>query len=138
MIDTVWKGGERHSGHGLALVSTILLVVDGILMVGATVMALNFMASSPHPLADLFSRSWFPLGLYVIWGLGVFGTAGAISAIALYGFRERWFWRWLVVVSVTWLISPPAHTVIGLISLIVLLSTRSKFPKHQTPTEPPP
>lgn len=122
---------SRHGGYYLAVVSTVLLVTDGLLMLITSALTGVYLWGPETTLDGLFTRSIFPVALYSIWGLGVFGTGGAICAIAVYGFRERWFWRWLVVASIMWLIFPPVHAIIGLISLIMLLSSRKHFVKRQ-------
>ena len=78
----------------------------------------------------------FPGILQFIWFMTVVGSALCIVAITIYGFRARWFWRCLVAASVMWLVSPPLHTIIGLIALIILIATKHTFLPGKEPDAP--
>lgn len=125
MVDAFAHRRPRRPGDALARLSAALLGIDVLLLVFLlTALAVHAAAGSLH---DFLTRPGFPLLLYAVWGLGVFGSAGAICAITVYGYRERWFWRWLVVASAAWLTLPPVHTVIGLVALAALIHHRSSF-----------
>lgn len=136
MFDAIWRSRTRHPGHALARLSATILGIDVLLLV--FLMAGMLVHAAAGSLHDFLNRPGFPLLLYAVWGLGVFGSAGAICAIAIYGYRERWFWRWLVVASAAWLTLPPVHTVIGLVALVALLHHRSQFLRQQPPDASPP
>jgi hypothetical protein len=128
-LDGIWNGPSRRPGHRLAQVSGAILCIDVLLLVVLmTEMATHAIGGSLH---DFLNQPGFPLLLYAVWGLGVFGSAGAICAITVYGYRERWFWRWLVVASAAWLALPPVHTVIGLVALVALFHHRSQFSERE-------
>ncbi len=79
---------------------------------------------------QLLAESSLPLAIYGLWFVGVAASVAAILAIVLYDYRERWFWRWMLIGSLAWLVFPPVHALIGLGALILLLRNRSSFPKH--------
>lgn len=129
---------KKHPGYALALTASSLILLDVVLIL-ATFASVLVLTSLYEPrLSELLSSTPLPFALYATWALAVFGSAAAIVAIVLYGFRERWFWRCLMVGAVMWLFFPPVHMVIGLISLILLLHFRKAFPKHLPPMAPAP
>ena len=79
--------------------------------------------------------SMFPTILQIMWFSMVVVSALCI-AITIYGFRARWFWRCLVAASVMWLVSPPLHTIIGVIALIILIATKHAFLPGKEPDAP--
>jgi hypothetical protein len=127
----------KHAGHGAALVASVLLLADTVLLVfmgGGLLRGLSQGAS----ISRLLDHTALPLEIYVAWALGIFGSIAAIAAIVLYGFRERWFWHCLLVASVSWLVFPPIHAVIGLLSLILLVRYRTAFPRRLPSSASPP
>lgn len=127
----------RHAGHVTAITATAFLLVDFVVLValGGGVAGRLMQGSD---VVSIVRDTPLPIGIYVAWGLGIFGTVFAILAIFLYGFRERWFWRCLVAAAIAWLIFPPVLSVAGVISLVLLLRFRSAFPIRQNASEPPP
>lgn len=83
----------------------------------------------------LWQNSPLPLAVYGIWLGGVAGTTAAVIAIFVFGFRERWFWRCLIVASLAWLAFPPLHALLGLLAFIFLLRSRAGFPVRQAAGE---
>lgn len=138
MIDVIWRRRKRHPGHTLALLSAAFFGINILLIIGVAAGFAVAAATGDATFHDLLTRSAFPVLLYAAWGLGVFGSAGAICAVAIYGYRERWFWRWMIVASVSWLLMPPVHTVIGLVALAALVHHRSHFMNRQPANAPPP
>lgn len=84
---------------------------------------------------ELLSASALPVLVYTAWALGIFASAATVVSIFLYGFRERWFWRVLVVGCSAWLVFPPIHSLIGLLGLVLLWKNQKAFPVHQSPEE---
>lgn len=125
---------KKHPGYALALTASSLILLDAALLAGtfaAVLVQTSFY--EPH-LSEMLSTTPLPFALYLTWGLAVCGSAAAIVAILLYGFRERWFWRCMMLGAILWLFFPPVHMVIGLVSLILLIHFRGAFPKHLSPT----
>lgn len=121
---------KRHpAGYFLAVLASCMLLAASFFALGtlAYIALASWHQNAMSVLRELLSTTPLPLFVYLIWALSVFGSGAAIVAIALYNFREPWFWRCLIVASVLWLFAPPLHTVIGLISLIVLLNLRHAF-----------
>lgn len=114
-------------GKSLALLAGGLIIADTILMavVGVTLLFLTGFGLSQ--LQTYMHSSPLPFVVYTVWALGVFGSAAAIVAIVLYRYRARWFWRCLIVASLLWLFFPPIHTLIGLVSLLLLIRFRDYF-----------
>lgn len=108
-----------------------MIVVDTILVVGIGVWVAIETGFRPGGLRDLLAGSALPALVFLAWALGIFATAAAVVAIALYGFRERWFWRILVLGCAAWLVFPPIHSLIGLLGLVLLIKNRSSFPRQQ-------
>jgi hypothetical protein len=122
-----------HTGYLLAIVASVLLLADGLAMAGATVYVASSSGLSFWGLHHTFQNPVLPLVLYAIWGLGIFGTVGAIISLTLFGFRARWFWSCLVGTACLWLVFPPIHTLLGVLALIILISHRKSFPHGQEP-----
>lgn len=122
---------EKHAGHALAVTASSLLIVDILLIVSTFVVVLTRTWLDEEALRMYLGATALPFAIYGAWFLGVMGTTAAIAAICLYGFRERWFWRCLMVAAAMWLIFPPVHSLIGLIGLILLIRFRNAFPNHQ-------
>ena len=129
---------KRHSGHALAVTASSLLIADALLVAATFGAVLAFTWFDEPRVQQMFMSSPLPFALYLTWFLGVLGTAGAVVAIGVYGFRERWFWRCLIIAAAMWLVFPPIHTIIGLISLILLIGYRKAFPHHLETTAPAP
>ena len=89
------------------------------------------------PLEDSLSRTPLPAAVFLVWFAGIAATASALVTIMIYNFRERWFWRFLIVGSLAWLAFPPLHSLIGLFSLILLLRNRRNFPEIRDAPVPP-
>ncbi|MEO8205037.1 MAG: hypothetical protein ABI615_02575 [Chthoniobacterales bacterium] len=127
---------KRHpNGYYAAVAGSVLIVGAAVMLVLTTAYFFVLIARAPdHSLAAVNTSS-LPILTYLCWMGTIAGSAASILAIAVYRFRSRWFWRCLVTASVVWLAAPPIGTVIGLITLIVLISFRSSF--EYTHTEPP-
>lgn len=114
-------------GHTLAVLGTTMLLsgIAGLVLLFAT--TLFFTLGDTH--VDVQPDTTpIPLITYLTWGVFVGGCTASVVAIALYGFRARWFWRCLVVAAIFWLLAPPAGTVVGIFALIVLIGSRKAFP----------
>ena len=128
---------RNHAGHFLAMLGSI------ILLTAATALALVFAVTTYFTWVEgrtmdaLVTTTPLPAVASMIWLATVAGTAASIIAIVLYGYRTRWFWRCLMATAVLWLLAPPAGTVIGLISLIVLIAKRKSFPHGELPQMAP-
>jgi len=118
---------KRDDGHVLALIACGLLVTDVLLILmtaGAVQYSTWFRGLSA---SFLLSSTPLPFALYTIWALGIFGAVAALAAIIFYNYHHHWFWRCLIVAAALFLLFPPIHTVIGIISLILLLRFRRTF-----------
>jgi len=124
---------KKHPGHALAVTASSLILLDAVLVAGTFLTVLVLTSFHEPRLREMLATTPLPFALYLTWALAVFGTAAALVAIALYGFRERWFWRCLMVGAIMWLLFPPVHMLVGLISLILLIHFRKAFPKHLSP-----
>lgn len=122
---------HKHAGHALAVTASSLLLADILLIAGTFLAVLNMTWLDEGALESLLTATPLPFAIYGAWALGVFGTAAAITAITLYGFRARWFWRCLMAAAAMWLIFPPVLTLIGVIALILLIRFRHTFPIRQ-------
>lgn len=125
--------GRKHAGHHLAVLASTLIAADTFFLLLTLGIVLTHSALNASGLRHLLSDTPFPLVVYVLWLIGVAGSAAAVLSIILYDFRERWFWRWMLVGSLAWLAFPPVHALIGLVALVLLLRNRSAFPKHLEP-----
>lgn len=131
-------GRTKHRGYQLAVLASVFILADAVAVVAMAGVAgwLYFVRKSGA--GEILRDTPLPLVIYAMWILAVAGSAAAIVSICLYGFRERWFWRCLVVGACAWLVFPPIHTLIGLVSLVVLLRFRGAFPDRMPVGEPPP
>jgi hypothetical protein len=127
---------RTHKGYVLALSGSILLLTTAIATFVLVVRTAFLMMSEQRTLESIMTGSMFPTILQIMWFTMVVGSALCIVAITIYGFRARWFWRCLVAASVMWLVSPPLHTIIGLIALIVLMATKQAFLPGKEPDAP--
>lgn len=129
---TMEKMGPEQ-GFTMALIASILLLATGLGSAILTSNVLYLMFAEHRSLDWIGTTTRLPTLLQFIWFTMVLATAGIIVSLFIHGFRARWFWRCLVVASCMWIMSPPLHSVIGLISLIVLLNTRKYFPCERIP-----
>ena len=114
-------------GRNLALLAGGLIIADTIIMVVAGMTLLYLSGFGVSQLQAYMHSSPLPFLVYTIWALGVFGSAAAIVAIVLYRYRAKWFWRCLIVASIAWLVFPPIHTLIGVVSLFLLIRFKHQF-----------
>jgi len=124
------KEYQPHPGRPLALLASGLIAVDTIFLLLTFGVVAAFTGFHLPALREMLSDTPLPLAIYGLWLVGVAASAAALLAIFFFDFRERWFWRWMLVGSVAWLVFPPVHALIGLAALILLLRNRSSFPKH--------
>jgi len=115
------------TGKSLALLAGGLIIADTILMVVGGLTLLFLTGFGLSQLQVYMHSSPLPFLVYIAWALGVFGTAAAIVAIVLYRYRAKWFWRCMIAASIMWLFFPPIHTLIGLLSLFLLIHFRGEF-----------
>lgn len=124
---------RTHIGHLMAMLGSIILLSAAMALALAFSVATYFTWVEGRTLESLATTTPLPAVASLIWLATVGGTAASIVAIVIYGYRTRWFWRCLIATAVLWLLAPPAGTVIGLISLIVLISKRHSFPHEEQP-----
>ncbi len=122
-----------QAGRPLAVLASGLIALDTLFLVVTFGLVAFFTRFNEAQLRVALAESPLPLAIYAVWLIGVAATAAAIAAVILYDFRERWFWRWMLLGSVAWLVFPPVHALIGLVALVLLLSNRSAFPKRAEP-----
>jgi hypothetical protein len=121
---------RRPPGRALALLASGLIAVDTVFLLLTFGLVAVFTQFHMPALREMFSHTPLPLAIYGLWLMGVAASASALLAIFFFDFRERWFWRWMLVGSLAWLAFPPVHALIGLAALILLLRNRASFPKH--------
>jgi hypothetical protein len=112
-------------GRNLAVVACVLLAIDTLVLAFAAAEFFGLLRGGDLP-AVSGARN-LPVALYFAWALSVFASIAVFAAIALYRYRERWFWRCLVAAAVVWLAFPPVLTVVGLVALIVLIHSYAAF-----------
>lgn len=122
---------RTYTGHFLAMLGSIILLSAATALALAFAVTAYFTWVEGRTLEALATTTPLPAIASMIWLATVGGTAASIVAIVLYGYRTRWFWRCLMATAVLWLFAPPAGTVIGLISLIVLIAKRKSFPHEE-------
>ena len=127
-----WAHQPRIKGQGLALLACVLILADTTLMIATGLWVFFRAGFDAGAIQHLFATTPLPFMVYVVWLAGVFASVAAVVAIVLYDFRERWFWRCLLVASVAWLAFPPVHALIGVGALILLLACRDRFPRRDT------
>lgn len=129
-------GHSSQAGRPLALLASGLIAVDTFFLLAVLALIVGFSNFNLSSIRYLLAETPLPLAIYGLWLVGVAATAAAITAIILFDYRERWFWRWMLVGSLAWLAFPPVHAMIGLAALILLLRNRASFPKHADGNEP--
>ncbi len=117
----------QEEGASIAVVASLLLLVAAASSVVLTIATGVLVGVEHRDMNWIATSTILPTVLQFVWLSMVVGTAGAVVALAVYGYRARWFWRCMVAASVMWLVSPPLHSVIGLIALIALVKTRKAF-----------
>jgi hypothetical protein len=122
---------RTHVGHFLAMLGSIMLLSAAAALAITFAVTFYFTWVGDRTLESMATTTPLPAIASLIWLFTVGGTAASIISIVLYGYRSRWFWRCLLATAVLWLFAPPAGTVIGLISLIVLLANRRRFPEGE-------
>jgi len=124
---------RTHAGHTLATLGSVMLLSSAAAMAVTCGVAAYFNLEMARSIDSLLTTTPLPAALLLIFLATVGGTAASLIAIVLYGFRSRWFWRCLVIASAFWLFAVPMGSVLGMISLVVLLSTRKHFPIGKAP-----
>jgi hypothetical protein len=115
----------QSPGHGLAVIACVLLLADSLVLIYA---GAEFFGLLRRPdILAVSGAATLPVALYFAWALAVAGSVAALVATVLYQYRERWFWRCLVAAAVIWLAFPPVLSVLGLISLVVLIHSHPAF-----------
>ena len=117
----------QEEGASIAVVASLLLLVAAASSVMLTIATGVLVGVEHRDMNWIATSTILPTVLQFVWLSMVVGTAGAVVALAVYGYRAKWFWRCMVAASVMWLVSPPLHSVIGLIALIALVKTRKSF-----------
>jgi len=126
------KTSSEHSGFGVAVVATGFVILDTLALLLTAAIVWGSTGFHAGELQQLWQSSPLPLAVYGIWLGGVAGTTAAIIAIFVFGFRERWFWRCLIIASLAWLAFPPIHALLGLLAFFLLLRSRREFPVKQS------
>jgi hypothetical protein len=116
------------TGYHLALTASGLFVAQAILILCVLVSVAANEGFSTQNLKRLLGTTPLPFALYAIWALGVAGTAASVVAVAVYNFKERWFWRAMVLAACMWLLFPPLGMAAGIVALVVLIKYRAAFP----------
>lgn len=127
---------RHNAGHSLALLGSILLLVTGAALLVTVFTASYLHAADGVSWNAILNTTPLPAVAGLLWLLTVGGGAASITAIAVYEYRARWFWRCMVAAAALWLFAPPVHFVIGLAALIVLLGSRRSFVDHHDKAAP--
>lgn len=126
--ESLAMASERtRGGYGLALVGSITLLSTAAAAFALSTRVAYLFLIEQRSLDSIATSQTLPELLQLIWFLTLAAGAGCIVAIFAYDFRALWFWRCLVVASCISLLSPPLHTISGLIALVVLFHTRKAF-----------
>jgi hypothetical protein len=128
-------GKPVHRGYRLAILACVLIAADTAMMLCTALWVFHLWLNG-LPLKDLLTQTVLPVVIFLVWLTGIAATAAAIVSIFVYGYRERWFWRYLVIGSLAWMAFPPLHLLIGLASLALLLRNRKRFPSIQPAASP--
>jgi hypothetical protein len=122
-----------HGGYVIAVGASIALVASAFVFAVAFCLTLYFALVEGRPFETLLHGSPLPVLFYVA-ALGLIGGAAtSIVAVAVYGFRARWFWRCLMVAAILLLIAAPIGTVIAALGLVLLIRFRRQFPCEPVP-----
>lgn len=122
---------SRHGGFGVAVLASTFVILDTLALLLTAGIVWSITGFRLHDLQQLWLDSPLPLAVYGIWVGAVAGATSAIIAIFVFGFRERWFWRCLLLASLAWLAFPPIHALLGLLAFVLLLNCRKAFPLRQ-------
>ncbi len=125
------KTQARHGGFGVALMASGFVIFDTLALLLTAAIVWTLTGFHYAELQHLWQSSPLPLAVYGIWLGAVAGATAAIIAIFVFGFRERWFWRCLLIASLAWLAFPPIHALLGLLAFFLLLRNRQGFPLKQ-------
>lgn len=131
MVDDLARHDRvERSKRSVALATSAVLLGSGILAVLATAQGLYARWVQQEPTNAALTTTTVPLLFYLAWMCAATGLAGAVITLFVEEYRTRWFWRCLCMAAILWALMAPMGTVIGLIGMILLIATRSKFPKH--------
>jgi hypothetical protein len=128
MSPHVLPASAERGKRGIALATSVVLLASGVfaVLVGAQGLYSHFVEGKS--IAAAATTTAFPVLLYLAWLGAAAGLAGTVLTLFVEGYRVRWFWRCLCGAAVLWGLLVPMGTVIGIICLILLVATRSKFP----------
>ncbi len=102
---------------GLSAVFALITVVQGI--VGSQVEKMPLNVAALH--------SAVPLTFYFTWAAAAVGFTGTVLTVGMSDYRPRWLWRVLIGVAIFWIFLFPVGTLIGGVTLVILLVTRACF-----------
>jgi hypothetical protein len=129
MSTHVLPASAERGKRSIALATSVVLLASGVFaaLVSAQGLYSHFMEGKT--IAAAATSTAFPVLLYLAWLGAAAGIAGTVLTLFVEGYRARWFWRCLCGAAVLWALLVPIGTVIGLISLVLLVATRTKFPQ---------
>jgi len=119
---------SEQSGHGLAVATTTVVLLSGVFIAAAALQSLYTTLVARQAVETAMTTTAAPLLLYLAWMGAALGLAGTVLTVFVQGYRPRWFWRCLCIGAVLWSALVPLGTVIGVIVLLLLLTSRRKFP----------
>jgi hypothetical protein len=119
---------QKSSDSGFARATSIVLLISGAFALIAAAAGLYSHWIVQKTAESVATTTPLPILFYATWGTAVLGLAGTVITLFVQGYRARWFWRCLCGAAILWALLPPVGTVVGVVTLILLLATRSKFP----------
>jgi hypothetical protein len=128
MSTHVLPASAERGKRSIALATSVVLLASGTFaaLVGAQSLYSHFVEGKT--IAAAATSTAFPMLLYLAWMGAAAGLAGTVLTLFVEGYRARWFWRCLCGAAVLWALLAPMGTVIGIVSLILLVAMRPKFP----------
>lgn len=127
MSTHVLPASAGRGKRDIALATSAALLASGVFAALVGVQGLYSHFVEGKTLEAAVTSTAFPVLLYLAWLGAAAGLAGTVLTLFVEDYRVRWFWRCLCGAAVLWALLVPMGTVIGIISLILLVATRSKF-----------
>lgn len=123
---TAYIGAVLFSGPLIGLIGTVIAMMMAFETLGAEGVA--DMNQLSHAISIALSATIAGMAT------GVLGLILIFIALFPLGYRSRWFFKYLCLLSVLWLISFPIGTVLGIIFLSFLVSKRNEFKQTKQTT----
>lgn len=137
-MDAFIASRRRPPGYALARATSGALILSALFALVTAAQAFLGARAEGASMDAVALHSAVPLTFYFTWATAALGFTGTILTVGMSDYRPRWLWRVLLGAAIFWLFLFPFGTLIGVATILILLSTRARFSGDEPPTVRPP